>query len=162
MKSQTDKGHTLEYKIKATYLLEFDGVIPAKKNNVRYGINSKGRKSFVQIYYTKEYDDWEKWLPLWALANFRKKYGTKIIPPFEEKIVMVLRIWPKDNRRDTVNAMAGIADALEWHKNKKLNGFYKNDRQIIDARTINMGVDKDRPRFTVEVNLIDDGQKQLF
>lgn len=134
--------------IAKSYVLDFDGPVPSKKNQLR--VNKFGSK-----YYLTEYLNWEKWVAMYGLAHFQNKYGMSTDHYFLGPLKMTLEIWPKDRRRDTLNGMAGVADALE-------GVFYKNDRQIVDDRTIFMGVDKENPHFRVTIGVIDDKQGRMF
>ena len=144
----------IERKTKATYTVEIPGVVMSKKNNMI--VIKMGNRS--SIGKKKEYKDWESSLSWLALKSFREKYGHGIKLPFTGELVTVLKIWPKDRRKDTINALAGVADGLEWNEIKKPDGLYRNDRQMVDARIVFMWVDKKNPRFEFDISLVDDGQ----
>ena len=138
----------MEYKIEKSYVLSFDGIVRSKKNELRIG-------KFNNKYYPTEYENWEKWIAMYGLAHFRVKYGWDVDHYQTGPITLLLEIWPPNRRRDTINGMAGVADALE-------KVFYKNDRQIVEARTVFMGVDKEDPRFRVTIGVVDQKQGKLF
>ena len=128
--------------------MDFDGPVPSKKNQLR--VTKIGQK-----YYPTEYLNWEKWVAMYGLAHFQNKYGMSTEQYFLGRLVLTIGIGPKDRRRDTINGMAGVADALE-------NVFYRNDRQIVDSHTRFMGVDKENPHFRVTIGIIDDKQGRMF
>ena len=121
----------------ATFVISGD--VPSKKNSM--GIAVRGNKPHT---YKKA-----------ILTNYEESFSYQIPNEYKtenkKECQMVCMLYPKDNRKDTINALAIIADCLEQCR------VIKNDRQIIDARMLKIAVDKTNPRVKIIIKFLNEG-----